>query len=183
MDPIPDGDPRHFEALIRRHHPRLRGFARKLCRRGDVDPEDLLQDTLERAVSQRAWLAAQDERRCQAWLCTTLRRRFVDLHRRQRSDEAACSGLELVEAPVVVHPPREWRAWDRVSDAELRQALEDLEPSLREPFELHAAGLRYKDISRRLGTPVGTVSSWLFKARRSLRLRLLAQQSPGLSSS
>jgi len=96
----PDGHRQRFETLIRQHLPRLRGFARRLRRHGGIDSDDLLQDTMERALCERDWLAAQDERTFRAWLCTTLRRRFIDLHRRRHIEERVCSGLELIEAPV-----------------------------------------------------------------------------------
>lgn len=158
----------HEDALLR-HRALLTGMARRLCRRGGIDPDDLVQDTLERALRQRAWLAARDERTCRAWLCTTLQHRFLDLCRRQRTELVDAPHLKQIRAPVVVREPRTWRPWERVSEEHLREAVERLKPPLRDAFELHAAGLRYKEISERLGAPMGTVGCWLFQARRDLR--------------
>ncbi|MDY7231487.1 RNA polymerase sigma factor [Hyalangium rubrum] len=177
MEPTYDGELRHFEALIRQHQPQLHGFARRLCRQGGVEPEDLVQDTLERALRRREWLAAQNERMRLAWLYTTLRRRFLDLRRHQRVEELVGATLELIEAPVLIRQKRQWLLWERVSDEQLREAFEHLKPSLREPLELHALGLRYKDIAQRVGATVGTVGGRIFQARQVLRARLVARLS------
>jgi RNA polymerase sigma-70 factor (ECF subfamily) len=157
------------EDLLLRHRSLLMGMARRLCRRRGIDPEDLVQDTLERALRQREWLTARDERTCRAWLCTTLQHRFLDLCRRQRTEVVDAPHLKQVRAPVVMREPRTWLPWERVSEEHLRQAVARLRSPLRETFELHAEGLRYKDIAERLGAPMGTVGCWLFQARRELR--------------
>lgn len=150
----------------------LRALARKLCRGGQMEAEDLLQDTLERALRQREWLQAQGEGTVRAWLCTTLRRRFLDCCRHRRVEAVDGQELERVRAPVLVREAREWRAWELVTGEELQQALERLAPRLRAAFELHMEGLRYKAIAQRLGVAPGTVGTWLYLARRELRAQL-----------
>lgn len=161
-----------FEALAGQHQPLLLGLARKLCRHGVADAEDLVQDTLERALEHleqlRGW--SHDTRR--AWLCTTLQRRFLDLYRRQRTEALEAPHLELVRAPVLVREPRAWRPWEHISEEELRHAVTALRLPLRTAFELHREGLRYKAIAERLGTTPGTVGFWLHQARRELKARL-----------
>jgi RNA polymerase sigma-70 factor (ECF subfamily) len=171
--------PHSSEDCLLRHQPLLLGKARRLCRRGGIDPEDLVQDTLERALRRLDWLSAQGERTCRAWLCTTLQRRFLDLYRRRRTESADEPDLTLLHAPVVVREPRAWQPWEHVSEEQLREAVARLKTPLRDVFELHATGLRYKAIAQRLGAPVGTVGCWLFQARRDLRelLRPYTEQS------
>jgi len=152
-----------------RHRAQLMGLARRLCRQGSIDPGDLVHDTLERALRQRAWLSTRDEPTCRAWLCTTLQHRFMDLCRRQHTETVDAPHLRQLRAPVVVREARTWRPWERVSDEHLRAAVEHLKPPQRDAFTLHAMGLRYKDIAKRLGAPMGTVGCWLFQARRDLR--------------
>jgi RNA polymerase sigma-70 factor, ECF subfamily len=150
----------------------MRALARKLCRGGKMDAEDLVQDTLERALRQREWLQAQGEGTVRAWLCTTLRRRFLDWCRHRRVEAVDSLELERVRAPVVVREERDWEAWELVTGEELRQALERLSPRLRAAFELHMSGLRYKAIAQRLGVAPGTVGTRLYLARRELRTQL-----------
>jgi RNA polymerase sigma-70 factor (ECF subfamily) len=161
-----------FLSLIGPHRPLLLGLARKLCRNGGTDPEDLVQDTLERALVhfERLRECADGARR--AWLCTTLQRRFLDLLRRQRTESFEGPHLELVRAPVLMREPRAWRPWEHVTEEQLQHAISCLRPPLRTAFELHTEGLRYKDIAARLATTSGTVGFWLHQARRELKARL-----------
>lgn len=172
------GDSREFAALIGPHRDLLMGLAHKLCRNGGVEPEDLMQDTLERALVHFELLRGWSDGTRRAWLCTTLQRRFLDHCRRQRTESHEGPSLELLHAPVLVREPREWHCWERVSEEELHEAIACLRTPLREAFELHTAGLRYKDIAGRLGTTPGTVGFWLHQARLELRelLRPLAME-------
>ena len=43
---------RRFEAFIRQHRPGLLGLARRLCARSSLEPEDLVQETFERAMPE-----------------------------------------------------------------------------------------------------------------------------------
>jgi RNA polymerase sigma-70 factor (ECF subfamily) len=165
-----------FEALIQPHRQLLLNLARKLCRQAEAEPEDLVQDTLERALRHVDQLRAASPGACRAWLCTTLQHRFLDHCRRQRTESRESPVLELVRAPVVVREPREWRLWELLSEEDLRGAISRLRPSLRTAVELHTAGLRYKAIAERLGISPGTVSFWMHQARHELEesLRPLA---------
>lgn len=160
---------RRLDEWLLRYQPLLLGRAHQLCRNGSMDAEDLVQDTLERALRHMDWLVLQNERTCRAWLCTTLRRRFLDVCRRQRTETVDGPHLTRLRAPVVVREPRKWQPWERLSEEHLREAVTHLNASQRTVFELHAQGHRYKAIAARLGVPVGTVGCWLFQARRELR--------------
>lgn len=170
--PCFEEDHRLFEERIGRHRQNLLRLARKLCHKGGVDPEDLVQDTLERALRQWDPLREKSDTTRLAWLSLTLQRRFFDLYRRRRTEARAGPILEVIQAPVVVREPRTWHPWEHVSEEDLKWAVHRLKPSLRAAFELHAAGLRYKDIAQRLGTTPGTVGFWLHQARRELKARL-----------
>jgi RNA polymerase sigma-70 factor, ECF subfamily len=161
-----------FQALIGPHHSLLLGLAHKLCRNGGADPEDLVQDTLERALVHFEQLRGWSDGPRRAWLCTTLQRRFLDQFRRQRTESHERPHLEWMRAPVLVREPRAWQPWERVSEEELQRAIAHLRPNLRAAFELHTAGLRYKDIAQRLGTTPGTVGFWLHQARCELKALL-----------
>jgi RNA polymerase sigma-70 factor (ECF subfamily) len=162
-------DTQQFLTLIAPHRPLLLGLARKLCRNGGTDPEDLVQDTLERALRHFDRLRDSSDAARRAWLCTTLQRRFLDQFRRQRTESHEAPHLEQVRAPVLVRETREWSPWERVTEVELQQAISRLREPLRAAFELHLSGLRYKAIAERLGTTPGTVGFWLHEARGELK--------------
>jgi RNA polymerase sigma-70 factor, ECF subfamily len=149
------------------HVPALRAAARVLCRHAD-DYEDVVQDTLERALRH---LARNDQpvRNTRAWLMAILRNTFVDRIRTRRSTSLA---LEDCLAPAEPEPEP---AWLDLTLADVRAASASIAPSLRDIFELfHLEGLCYREIATRLSVPENTVASRLFRARNALRDRLLA---------
>jgi RNA polymerase sigma-70 factor (ECF subfamily) len=152
------------DALIIQQVPRLRRYARALT--GDRNSaDDLVQDTLERALSRlHLWREGSDLR---AWLFTIMHNIYVNQIRSRirRQHEA----LETEPAAEAVRAPEpDW--------LELR----DLETALaRLPEEQRAVVLlvgleqfTYEETARVLGVPTGTVMSRLSRARERLRLML-----------
>jgi RNA polymerase sigma-70 factor, ECF subfamily len=154
------------------HIPRLRRYARALV--GDAHAaDDLVQDTLERAINKRhLWRPGSDLR---AWLFAIMHNVFVNqLRSRQAHPEEALDDDAL---PAVVP----------ASGARLE--IQDLETALGMlPAEQRAvvlliglAQLTYAEVSRALGIPIGTVMSRLFRGRERLRaLTTGAQMLPTL---
>ena len=166
---IPSMGDHRFETFARRHQPLLRGLARKLCGQGGPDPDDLLQETFERALRHFSVLAPQSEGAQRAWLCTTLRNHFLDLCRRRRTEALELPELRLLRNQMETSPEEQTREkWERVTESDFRGAIGQLKPQLREVYEMHVAGLKYRAIAQKLSVPEGTVGSWLFQARKEL---------------
>jgi RNA polymerase sigma-70 factor (ECF subfamily) len=162
------GDPQ-FEAFVRRHQLLLRGLARKLSGQSGVDPEDLVQETFERALRHFDALSLQGEGNQRAWLCTSLHNRFLDLCRRRRTEVMEQPELRLLRIQQELSPAEQAQErWERISAEDFRAAIGRLKPNLREAYELHVGGLKYRAIAQKLGVPEGTVGSWLFQARKEL---------------
>lgn len=151
------------ESPVTQHIPRLRRYARALT--GDRSAaDDLVQDTLERALSRfHLWREGSDLR---AWLFTIMHNVYVNQTRsRMRRlveslDEASFEALHAREP--------DW--------AELRDMDEAL---TRLPTEQRAVlllvGLEqftYEEAARVLEIPVGTVMSRLSRGRERLRVIL-----------
>ncbi len=166
---IPRMGDHQFEAFARRHQLLLRGLARKLCGQGGLDPEDLVQETFERALRHFDVLASQGEGNQRAWLCTALHNRFLDMCRRRRTEVMEQPELRLLRSQQETAPVEDSREkWERISLEDFRAAIGRLKPNLREVYEMHAGGLKYRLIAQKLGVPEGTVGSWLFQARKEL---------------
>jgi RNA polymerase sigma-70 factor (ECF subfamily) len=165
-----------FEECAYRFRPMLLALAKRLCGRGGMDPEDLVQEALARALAHHATLSAQPEPVYRAWLCRALTNHFLDLCRKRRTEvleqerDDARRVSEEVEAPQA----GEREMWESISDEDFRDAISRLpNPRVREAYGLHVSGLRYRAIAQRMGVPEGTVGSWLFQARKELKALLL----------
>jgi RNA polymerase sigma-70 factor (ECF subfamily) len=150
------------------HAPALRAIALGLCRgRPASDADDLVQDTFERAL--RHFSANAPPVNLRAYLISILRHAFVDRVRATRIHVPCTDDLPAPEPP----PPSP--LWGDVSLDDVRRALRELDPSLREPFELHyLRGKTYAAVAAALGIPQNTVASRLYRARAALRPALLA---------
>lgn len=150
--------PAALEAQI----PSLRRYARALT--GDAwAADDLVQDTLERACDRwQLWTAGSDLR---AWLFTLMHNLFVDGARRALRQQAA----HRVDIDEVAHELAAPGA-EPGQALDLQRCLLRLPPEQREVLLLVTLqDLRYEDVARVTGVPVGTVMSRLSRARARLR--------------
>ncbi len=169
---------RQFDGFARARRPGLLRVARRLCAGGDIDPEDLVQETLERAYRHFDRLVGENAGAVSVWLSTTLSNRFLDHCRRRRTEVLGAPTLRVVQGDSTGEPmPAE--QWERVTRADFQRAIDQLRPPhLREAYQLHASGLRYRAIAQQLRAPEGTVGRWLSEARQALRELLTPGETP-----
>ena len=160
------------EAVLR-EVPRLRRYAvALLADRSRAD--DLVQDTLERALSRlNLWQSGTDMRR---WLFTIMHNIHVNAVRRsiRRGSETNIDDVEdrLVQAPSQT---------DSVVVRDLTVAMRELPSEQVEVLVLVALeGMAYREVAQILDIPLGTVMSRLSRARQSLRRMLDGVESPAL---
>lgn len=157
------GDADAVRLLVERYHGPVYGLCVRLV--GDRhDAEDVTQEVFLRVFRSlrgwdltrpfKPWLMSIAVNRCRTWLGQRQRRpEPVDyLH----ETLVAADGDDSAELL-----------------AEIRTALADLRPEFREVFVLfHEHGQSYEDIAEALGCPLGTVKTWLHRARAEVMNRL-----------
>jgi RNA polymerase sigma factor (sigma-70 family) len=168
-----------FETVARRHGPMVLGVCRRVL--GDAhEAEDAFQATFLVLARKAASVARYSS--VGGWLYTVAYR--VALRARSRRDARSTREQPLDEPPTsaALDPVREagWREVRRVIDEEVSRLPE----TYRAPFVLyHLEGRSSVEVARELGCPVGTVESWLTRARARLRTRLARRglaPTPGL---
>lgn len=149
-----------FSEIVQQHRSYLLGLAVRFSGNKEV-AEDLVQDTFKRAL--RRFGELRPDSHIRAWLAMILTRLFLDHNKHNHVVERAMAKFS-VEGDIANDPiPPE------ISHAALRDAIEQLEPELREIIECHLAGKSYKEIAAELGIPIGTVSSRMKRARDRLK--------------
>jgi RNA polymerase sigma-70 factor (ECF subfamily) len=149
--------------------PNLRRYARALV--GDRDgADDLVQDTLERAVRKFHLWKPGDLR---AWLFSIMHNVFVN----QLKARKVAPEVEIDEETIAARIPTA-----NSSDVlDLQRALGTLAPEQREVVLLVALeDMTYADVSRALGIPIGTVMSRLSRGREKLRKTMDGGATSGL---
>lgn len=160
--------PNEFTRLGERHLPELRALALRLTKNATA-AEDLLQEAAFWAFKNRDQFRSGTNFR--AWALTIVKNTFLTGYRRERRRR------DLVQD---VRPDGPWRADRTIANpaegnlgaSTILSCVADLPVHLRHPFMLHYEGVKYREISDRLGIPVGTAKSRVFTARQTLRRRL-----------
>lgn len=152
--------------------PRLRRYARALVGQ-EAEADDLVQDTLERALSRlHLWRSNESPRR---WLFTILHNLHID-GLRGEALRPALNKLDEGLADPIAGPE------DGVTKCEVSAALQKLPLEQRQIVLLVGIeGLSYAEAASVLGVPIGTVMSRLARGRE--KLRQLLDHPPVLPSS
>lgn len=147
--------------LIAREIPRLRRYALTLTR-DPVAADDLVQDTLERAIRKRHLWKKHGSLR--GWLYRILYHVFLNQasQRRKRASEV---DLDAAPEPAAAGTPET----DLVR-RDIVTAMQELPPEQRAAIALTAVqGLSYDEAAAALDIPVGTLRSRLSRGRERLR--------------
>ncbi len=152
-------------ALLEPQIPALRRYAFALTR-DHTAADDLVQDTLERAISR--WVLRAGDADLRAWLFAILHNLFIDgrrAHRRRPlhdtlDDEASQAGNSATQETELIG--REMLAQFGALSQEHQAVL----------LLVGVEGLAYASVASVLGVPLGTVMSRLSRAREQFR-RLL----------
>ena len=169
---VRDDPATRFEREIAPYRDQLYLRALRLTRNRE-DAEDLVQETLTRAWTsfQRFTLGTN----LKAWLHRIMMNAFINAYRkRQREPLLLTSTIEgLADTPRHAtgdSRPAEDQVLDRVLAAEISAALRDLPADFKTAFYLtDIEGFSYREAAEIMGTPLGTVTSRLHRARYSLR--------------
>ena len=174
------GDRQAFARLVEENKRSVYG----LCVRLLSDPEEARDAAQEAFTRAYASLESFDlEQPFAPWILRIARNLCLDTLRRRIPARAR---VEL-DADDEDGPPRELadtnseRADDAIQNAQTRLALEEavaaLPPNYREVVHLfHVEQLSYKEIAATMGIPMGTVMTWLHRARSQLRTLLEGQE-------
>ena len=152
-----------FEILIESHRQALERAALKFCH-GDFDlAQDMVQDTFVKALKNTDRFAEGTNLR--AWLMRILYNTVMSIyrHRQVAKESPYPEGFDPVEASL---------ADLEVSD-EVLGAVSNLPEDYRKVFLMAALeDSPYQEIAAKLGIPVGTVMSRLWRARQTLQRKL-----------
>jgi RNA polymerase sigma-70 factor (ECF subfamily) len=153
------GDDQAVQVLVERYQAEVFGLCVRILHH-QQDAEDVTQEVFLRIFRSlrrwdhrrplKPWIMAIAVNRCRSWLS-----------QRQRRPQLMEYGTDNAAAP----------ANDDVHELtqEIQRALDDLRGEYRIVFTLfHEQGLPYEDIARAMRKPVGTVKTWLHRARMEI---------------
>lgn len=155
------GDAQAFDALVRGHQSKVRGFLRRLTRNDAALADDLAQETFLEAWRKIAQFRGDGS--FGGWLCGIAWSRFL-MERRKRREEP----LQDADPPAPV---------DFRSASEARLDLESAMARLSAPERAaltlcYALGHSHGDAAQILSLPLGTIKSHVLRGREKLKSML-----------
>jgi RNA polymerase sigma-70 factor (ECF subfamily) len=159
-----NGDRSAFRRLYDLQSARLYGAALRITRQSAL-AADAVHDALLQ-VWQNAGRFDPARGHGEAWLLSLVRYRALDIARRtQRETPVADIPEQMDEDPDPLA-----RLQSSAEASELHRCLMTLEPERRKLVSLaFVEGLTHSELAERLGTPLGTVKSWIRRALASLK--------------
>jgi RNA polymerase sigma-70 factor (ECF subfamily) len=135
----------------------------------EQDAKDLIQDTLFRILKNANDFTVGTN--FMAWASTILRNSFINNYRRKRRFQKIVDteGGFSFERRNVTNEGE-----SILNMKELYNAIEELDETYRIPFLMTYQGYKYEEIAQITGSPLGTVKSRIFIARRRLQQRISA---------
>jgi RNA polymerase sigma-70 factor (ECF subfamily) len=157
-----DGDVWAFAALVRRHEPVIRVYARRILgTTSDVD--DVAQDTFITAWQQLPSL--EDTSRIRGWLLTIASRKAIDRVRARKDHD----DVDQRDYPGRTEDSPEYLAESSSRGRAVSAALATLPQDQRRCWVLkELGGYSYDDIATELQIPVSTVRGLLSRARKNM---------------
>ncbi len=168
------GEEAAFSDLVSYYSSRVLAFCLRFLRQRQ-DAEDAAQETLARACR---YLPRFDEsREFEPWLLAIASNRCRTALAARRRRPAAATLMEHPEARTeCLDGALDGAAqWDLV----LKAAMQSLRSEYRDAFVLfHVDHLSYAEIAERLEVPIGTVKTWVHRARRELTQVVASARAP-----
>lgn len=152
--------------LLEQVSPSLRAFALKLTG-NTMDSEDLYQDTVYRIITNAG--KYNPGTNFKAWAITIMRNIFINNYRKKLR-----RNLVVDQTPnnYLIDSGTEEIPNDGESSLELNELMgmvETLPEDFRKPFIMAFEGFKYEEIAEELGSPLGTIKSRIFFARKKLQ--------------
>ena len=145
------------------------------ARLGEADVEDCTSEAFRRALEGHARL--DDGAALRPWLLGIARHVALDaLRTRKRALQRSAGGardssgesIEPVESIAHAAPGPHEHVELAERSLRLQRALAALPEPQRRALALHAEGHGYREIALALGVPIGTVCTWIARARQAL---------------
>jgi RNA polymerase sigma-70 factor (ECF subfamily) len=166
VEALRSGDPQAPRLLIERYQGVVFGLCYRMLNHRE-DAEDVVQETFIRAI--RAMAGFDSGRAIGPWLLEIAANRC----RTALGRRAAKPMLALADRADALTDPRGGPGDPDDLAGELERALSGLRPEYRLVFVLfHSQHLSYEEIAIVVTRPVGTVKTWLHRARAQLALAL-----------
>lgn len=179
-----------YRELVRRYERPVFSLIYRMVRNREL-AEDLSQETFIKVLNALA--SYRPEFKFSSWVFKIANNAAIDHLRRRELDTLSLEGsphadtAEKIEATALQIGEKAESALDAVANKELgseiERAIARLRPEYRTCILLrHVEGRAYEEIAEMLNLPLGTVKTYIHRARNELRIALAHLKEEGLGS-
>ena len=179
-----------YRELVRRYERPVFSLIYRMVRNREL-AEDLSQETFIKVLNALA--SYRPEYKFSSWVFKIANNAAIDHLRRRELDTLSLEGsphadtAEKIEATALQIGEKAESALDAVANKELgteiERAIARLRPEYRTCILLrHVEGRAYEEIAEMLNLPLGTVKTYIHRARNELRIALAHLKEEGLGS-
>lgn len=134
--------------------------------------EDLVQDTMLKAVRNRSKFEDWHEKSLESWLYVILKNTFLSAYRKHKKRTEKLAMLSDLEGFLPSRRLGVNQAGSLIIAEELERAFKSIKEEYRTTFLLYHKGFKYSEIANILSLPLGTVKSHIHEARKALQRQL-----------
>ncbi|MEL6675884.1 MAG: RNA polymerase sigma factor [Bacteroidota bacterium] len=158
-----------FQTAVVNIHTSLKPIAFKLTRDAE-EADDLIQDTLVKAISNREKFA--EGTNLKAWMYTIMKNTFITNYHRLVKRKTFIDTTDNLHFINSSSHTIENRGNGKLAMDEIEKAIENLNHDYKTPFMMHFNGYKYFEIADILDIPIGTVKNRIHIARKELKAKL-----------
>ena len=148
----------------------LNNFALSLTR-DLTDSRDLFQDTVYKALKNKDKFKIGTN--FKAWILTLMRNTFINDYRKKKRSRVKTVADDSLEMITNTRSAAANGGESNMAMQELMAMLDELDPKLSEPFWMNYQGMSYQEVADALETPLGTIKSRIFFARKEMRAKAI----------
>ncbi len=148
----------------------LNNFALSLTR-DLADSRDLFQDTVYKALKNKDKFKIGTN--FKAWILTLMRNTFINDYRKKKRSKVKTVADDSLEIITNTRSAAVNEGESNIAMQELMAMLDELDPKLSEPFMMNYQGMSYQEVADALETPLGTIKSRIFFARKEMQEKVL----------
>lgn len=152
---------------ITENNPGLKAFAYRLTQNQD-DAEDLMQETIFLALKNKDKFRGGTN--FNAWIKTIMRNTFINNYRRKKRFMNYIS--QKISAYFHEKPQTVNTGESTVMLQEIHEIIDRLDKKFSVPFLMYYKGYTYEEIAQELDTPLGTIKSRIFFARKEMKVAI-----------
>jgi len=148
----------------------LNNFALSLTRNLE-DSKDLFQETVFKALKNKEKFRIGTN--FKAWTLTLMRNTFINEYRRKKRRKVKSVAADSIEMLTNTKTVALNDGDSNMAMQELMTMLDEIDEKLRQPFWMNYLGMSYQEVADALETPLGTIKSRIFFARKELQAKVL----------